>query len=174
MVDPSASQASYHAHEQLVGHSLPSEAVGTTQAVGGALVLNPDGSFAADQSAITVDLTTLKSDESRRDNFIQGNTLQTRQFPTATFVPTQVQGLPAPLPSSGQATFQLLGDLTVHGVTQPVVWQVTASFDGASVSGDATTTVQLTDFGMAPPKAGPVLSIENAVTLELAFSATRA
>lgn len=173
VIDPTTSQASYHAHEQLVGHALPSEAVGTTRAVSGILVLNPDGTPAADQSQFTIDLTSLRSDESRRDNFIQGNTLQTSQYPTATFVATQLQGLPSPLPTSGQATFQLVGDLTVHGVTQPAVWQVTANFDGSTVTGDATTTVQLTDFGMAPPKAGPVLTIDNAVTLELAFGATR-
>jgi hypothetical protein len=31
----------------------------------------------------------------------------------------------------------------------------------------ATTTVLITDFGMEPPKAGPVLGIEDAVRLEL-------
>ena len=79
-----------------------------------------------------------------------------------------------PLPTSGQATFQLLGDLTVHGVTKPVTWQVTAQFADTTVSGNATTSVNITDFGMTPPKAGPVLSIEDGLTLELAFTATRA
>ena len=91
----------------------------------------------------------------------------------ATFVPTGVQGLPTPLPKSGQAVFQLMGDLTVHGVTKPVTWQVTAQFEDASVSGTATTGVNITDFGMTPPKLGPVLSIEDALNLELAFTANR-
>jgi polyisoprenoid-binding protein YceI len=174
VLDPSASQASYHAHEQLVGKTLPSEAVGTSPGVSGSLVLQADGAIAAEQSTITVDLTKLKSDESRRDNFIQRDTLQTSQFPTATFVAQSVTGLPTPLPTSGQATFQLLGDLTVHGVTRPVTWQVTAQFADASVSGSATTSVNITDFGMTPPRAGPVLSIEDALNLELAFTAARA
>jgi polyisoprenoid-binding protein YceI len=172
VLDPNNSQASYHAHEQLVGQSLPNEPVGTTHGVSGTLVLNADGTFAGDQSQVSVDLSMLQSDESRRDNFIKSNTLQTSQYPTATFVPTQVQGLEWPLPTTGQATFQVLGNLTVHGVTQPVVWQVTATFDGPNVSGDATTGVNISDFGMTPPKAGPVLSIQDALTLELAFSAT--
>ena len=128
MVDSSASQASYHAREQLVGKTLPSDAVGTSKSVSGSLVLGADGSVLADQSKISVDLTKLQSDESRRDNFIKNDTLQTSRFPMATFAPNAVQGLPTPLPTSGQATFQLSGDLTVHGVTQPVTWQVTASF----------------------------------------------
>jgi polyisoprenoid-binding protein YceI len=174
VLDASASQASYHAHEQLVGKTLPSDAVGTSPGVSGSLVLGADGSIAADQSTITVDLTQLKSDESRRDNFIKNDTLQTSRFPTATFVANAIQGLPMPLPTSGQATFQLLGDLTVHGVTKPVTWQVTAQFADTTISGSATTSVKITDFGMTPPKAGPVLSIEDALSLELTFTATRA
>jgi len=173
VLDAASSKASYHAQEQLAGRNLPSEAVGTSNGVSGTIVLNPDGSVVADQSQIKVDLSKLTSDESRRDNYIKGSTLQTNQFPMATFTPRQVQGLPTPLPTSGQATFQLLGDLTVHGVTKPVTWQVTAQFDPSNVSGNATTNVNLSDFGMTPPKAGPVLSIEDGLTLELVFSAAR-
>ena len=89
------------------------------------------------------------------------------------FVPRSVEGLSSPLPTSGSATFQLHGDLTVHGVTKPVTWRVTADFSNGTMTGNATTTVQITDFGMSPPKAGPVLSIEDELTLELSFAATR-
>ena len=173
VIDSAASKASYHAHEQLVGRSLPTEAVGSTSSVSGSLVLAADGSIVADQSNISVDLSKLQSDESRRDNFIKSSTLQTSRFPMATFVPREAQGLPSPLPTSGQATFQLVGDLTVHGVTRPATWQVTAQFGDGTVSGNATTSVNISDFGMSPPKAGPVLSIEDGLTLELAFTAAR-
>ena len=173
VIDSAASKASYYAHEQLVGRTLPSEAVGSTSSVSGSLVLAADGSIVADQSNISVDLSKLQSDESRRDNFIKSSTLQTSRFPMATFVPREAQGLPSPLPTSGQATFQLVGDLTVHGVTRPATWQVTAQFGDGTVSGNATTSVNISDFGMSPPKAGPVLSIEDGLTLELAFTAAR-
>ena len=173
VIDSSASTASYHAQEQLVGRNLPSEAVGTTPGVSGSIVLGTDGSIQSDQSQISVDLSQLTSDESRRDNFIKGNTLQTNRYPTATFVPHSAEGLPIPLPTSGQAAFQLSGDLTVHGVTRPVTWQVSAQFGDASLSGDATTNVNISDFGMTPPKAGPVLSIQDGLTLELTFAAER-
>ena len=173
VIDPSASHASYHAREQLVGRDLPSDAVGTSTAVSGAVVLNPDGSIDSSQSQVQVDLSKLSSDQSRRDNFIKDNTLQTSQFPMATFTARQADGLPTPLPADGQSNFQLSGDLMVHGVTKPVTWQVTAQFDPATVSGSATTNVNISDFGMTPPKAGPVLSIQDGLTLELAFTATR-
>jgi polyisoprenoid-binding protein YceI len=173
VIDPSVSQARYRAHEQLVGKTLPSEAVGTSKSVSGRLVLGSDGTVLADQSKISVDLSKLQSDESRRDNFVKSDTLQTSRFPMATFVPRGVDGLPTPLPTSGEATFQLTGDLTVHGVTKPVTWQVTAQFADNAITGNATTSVKITDFGMTPPTAGPVLSIEDALTLELAFTAAR-
>jgi polyisoprenoid-binding protein YceI len=173
VIDSSSSHASYRAREQLAGRNLPSDAVGTSTAVSGAVVFSADGSIDANQSQVKVDLSKLTSDESRRDNFIKGNTLQTSQFPMATFTARQASGLPTPLPTEGQSTFQLSGDLTVHGVTKPVTWQVTAQFDPNSVSGNATTDVNISDFGMTPPKAGPVLSIQDALTLELAFTAAR-
>jgi polyisoprenoid-binding protein YceI len=171
VLDTQSSQASYRAQEQLVGQNLPSEAVGTTRKVSGTIVLDPTGDVVDEQSTITVDLSALQSSESRRDNFIKGNTLNTNQFPNATFVVRDVQGLPTPLPTSGQTTFQLSGDLTVRGVTRPVTWQVNATFASGGLTGNATTSVKLTDFGMTPPKAGPVLSIEDQLKLQLDFTA---
>jgi polyisoprenoid-binding protein YceI len=171
VVDPNNSRASYHARERLAGNDLPSDAVGTTQDVSGTVVLDPDGSVNSAQSQISVDLASLTSDEDDRDSFIKSNTLQVNQFPAATFVPNRTVGLDTPLPTSGQHTFQLLGDLTVHGVTQPVTWDVTAQFDAASVSGDATTGIKITDFGMDIPTVAIVLTLNDAVRLELQFVA---
>ena len=118
-----------------------------------------------------LDLTSLASDEDERDSFIKSNTLQVDQFPTATFVPTKIVGLETPLPTSGQQTFQLLGDLTVHGVTLPVSWNVTAQFGDTSISGDAGTGIKITDFGMEIPSVAVVLTLNDALTLELQFVA---
>jgi polyisoprenoid-binding protein YceI len=107
-----------------------------------------------------------------RDRYIQRSTLQTQQYPSAEFVVTAAPGLPIPLPTSGSATFELVGDLTVHGVTRSATWQTTATFAEREVTGTASTTVLITDFGMEPPRAGPVLSIEDAVRLELDVRAT--
>ena len=69
------------------------------------------------------------------------------QFPEVTFRSTLVRGLPS-------STWEVVGDLTVHGVTRPVTLQV--DFDGADVSptGDerigfsAATEVNREDFGL--------------------------
>ena len=41
-------KARYRVTEQLAGISFPSDAVGTTESITGAMIVNPDGSFAAE------------------------------------------------------------------------------------------------------------------------------
>jgi polyisoprenoid-binding protein YceI len=169
-----SSEARYRAKEQLVGKDLPSDAIGATKAVTGQILVGPDGAIVRDGSKITIDLRTLKSDESRRDNYLQRSTLGTSTHPMAEFVPTEARGLPNPLPQSGTATFELVGDLTLRDKTVPVTWQVEATFAPQTVTGTATTAIKLEDFGISSPRVGPVLSIEEQISLELDFNATRA
>src|SRR2546423_15295734 len=75
------SKATIRVREQLVGVSLPSDAVLTATGAEGSFELNSDGNFSSG-SAITFDLTTLSSDQRDRDNFVKNDTLQVRQFPT--------------------------------------------------------------------------------------------
>ena len=165
------SEARYRSLEVLAGRGV-NEAVGKTAEVTGSLLFDPSGAVLADQSRVSVDLRNLQSDNAMRDRYIQRSTLQTAQFPTADFVLTAAPGLPLPLPTTGTAAFELVGDLTLHGVTRPTTWQATATFGESELSGNATTTVLLTEFGMEPPRAGPVLNIEDAVKLELDVKGT--
>lgn len=168
---PGGSEARYRSQEVLASRGS-NEAVGRTSDVSGSILLDRDGMILAEQSRITVDMRTLQSDSTMRDNYIKRSTLQVGEYPTADFVVTSAPGLPVPLPTSGTATFELMGDLTVHGVTRPTTWQATATFAESEVTGSATTTVLMTDFGMTPPKVGSVLSIEDAVKLELDVQAS--
>lgn len=158
------SEARYHAQEVFLTRG-PNEAIGRTSNVAGMIHIGADGAILADQSSIQVDMTSLKSDSNGRDNYIKRNTLEVEKFPSATFVVTGAPGLPVPLPTSGEATFELVGDLTIHGVTRPATWQTTALFADGQVSGSATTTVLMTDFGMTPPLVPALASIEDAVRL---------
>lgn len=166
---PGQSVARYRAHERLASLNLPSEAVGQTGQVSGNVAFSAAGAIDSTNSKITVDLSTLTSDKSMRDNYIKQNTLQTATYPDAIFVPTAVQGLTWPLPVSGQSTVTLDGNLTVHGVTKPTTWQGTVTFGPDQVQGTATTTVTFEDFGMKPPKTRIALSVEDQLTLELDF-----
>lgn len=166
---PTGNEARYRVREQLASVSFPTDAVGTTGALTGRLVLDDRGRVVAAESRFTVDLTTLKSDRERRDRFIQGRTLETARFPSAQLVPTTLAGLPWPLPASGDFSFTLTGDLTVHGVTKPTTWQVTAAAKDGGFSGTASTRVTFADFGMTAPRVMVVLSVADTIGLEYDF-----
>jgi polyisoprenoid-binding protein YceI len=170
----SASQAIFRVREQLAGRSLPNDAEGKTNKVSGQLVLQPDGTFAQAASKISVDMTSLATDNSMRDQFIKQNTLQTGRFPTAEFVPTKIEGLAAPLPSSGEHSFKLTGLLTVKGVQKEITWDVTAKRDNGALNGKATTAFKFGDFGMTTPRVASVLSIVDEIRLEINLVASQA
>ena len=172
VVASEGNEARFRVREQLVSLTLPSDAVGTTAALSGALVIQPDGRIIAGESRFVVDLTTLHTDSSRRDGYLQRNTLETGTYPEAVFVPAAAADLPSPLPTSGPVAFQLTGDLTVHGVTRPVTWEVRAEVEGRTLRGTAATSITFTDFGMTLPHVGPVLSVDDLIALELDFALT--
>ena len=163
-------EARYRAEEQLVriGFNI---AVGKTNDVTGTIVIRQDGTIVPGQSKIVVDLRNLTSDSGRRDGFIQRSTLNTAEFPHAELVFTGSQGLSDPLPTSGEVDFQIVGDLTVHGVTLPTTWDVEAQISGEELIGTAATKVTITGFGMDLPLVASVLSIENEIGLEIDFRA---
>ena len=172
MIDPTGSEARFRAREQLAGRSLLNDAIGKTKVVQGAIVVDKQGAVLADQSKFEVDLRTLASDQSRRDDFIKANTLNTSQYPSAVFVPTAVTGLPSSIPESGEGAFKVTGNMTIHGVTKPATWDVTVKKSGNQLTGTASTVIKLTDYGMTPPRVPVVLSIEENITLELDFAMT--
>jgi polyisoprenoid-binding protein YceI len=167
-------KARYKVTEQLAGINFPSEAVGTTEAITGAIVVNPDGSIAPG-SKLTVDLRTLTSDQSLRDGYIQTRTLETERFPTLEIVPKRAVGLPAPLPAGqqAQAGFQLIADMTIRGVTKETTWNVVATFGNTAVGGRATTTVDFATFNLTKPSLARILSVDDKIQLEIEFRCTR-
>jgi polyisoprenoid-binding protein YceI len=168
------SKATIRVREQLVGVSLPSDAVLNATGAKGSFELNTDGTFASG-SKITFDLTTLSTDERDRDNFIKNDTLQVRQFPTAAFVPTKASGLTLPLAASGTFTFTLTGNMTIKGTTKEVTFDVTAKRDGADLTATATANPswKFGDFGMrAPSVPFRVVSVTDEIRASIDIVAT--
>ena len=167
-------RARYRVTEQLAGIGFPNDAVGTTDAITGAIVLNPDGSFGP-ASKIEVDLKTLSTDQAMRDGYVRRNTLEVEKFPTLTIVPKRANGLTMPLPSGmgAQTGFQLVTDMTLHGVTREIVWTTIATFASDSVSGSAKTTVDFAAFNLTKPSLARLVSVEDKIHLEIEFRASR-
>lgn len=170
-------KVTYRVREQLAGISFPDDAVGTTDSVTGTLVVLPDDSIDGATSKITIDLRTLKSDQDMRDNYVKTRTFDTDKFPTAEFVPRELKGVPSPLPSPDRATdqsgFQLVGDLTVHGVTKPVTLDGYATYSRDLIAGHAITTFTFATFGLSKPTLARLLSVDDKIQLEIDFRLKR-
>ena len=171
-IDSENSEARWKAQQELVGIGA-NEAVGKTKAFIGQIMLGEDGlPFAC--SRFDVDLRTIDSGEPLRDNTLQTSTLETDQFPLATFILTSVEGLDQ-LPADGEeATVRLIGTLSFHDVTKLVAWDANFKIDGDTLSGNATTNFKMTDYNIEPPTVGPVLSIDETVALEIDVTAKKA
>lgn len=163
------SEARYRVREQLAGLEFPNDAVGATSQVTGQVVLDGNGAVVAASSRFDVDLASLKTDQDRRDNYVRRNTLETEQYPTAVLVPTEIRGLASPLPTSGAHSFELVGDLTIHGVTTSSVWNVDAVFGEGTITGTARTEFTFEEHGIQKPRLARVLSVADQIRLELDF-----
>jgi len=173
VVAPTGNEARYRVREQLAGFDLPNDAVGVTKDITGRIVVAPDGKVLKDSSKVVVQVTSLRSDKSRRDGYLQRRTLETSKFPQVELVPTAIEGLLAPIPPGASKTFAVVGDLTIHGVTRPTTWQVTARAEGQDVVGSATTAFTFKDFGLDQPRVPVVLSVADTIKLEYEFRLAR-
>lgn len=174
-LDMAIATARYRVVEQLVGLNVLSDAVGTTSTVTGSIVIAPDGSIAKD-SKITVDMRTFSSDQEPRDNFIRTRTLETDKFPMLEFVPTRTKGLTLPLPSPPRIQaigFQLVGNVTLHGVTKEVTFDVVATLRGGTVAGLARGSLLFADFKITKPSVPVLLSVDDKIQIEVEFRANR-
>ena len=165
-------EARYRVNEQLARRNLPNDAVGVTNAITGMVTFDAGGEVVPEDSKITIDVSTLKSDSDRRDDFIRKNALQTNQFPTIDFVIKGTPGLTWPLPNSGDGLFKLVGDLTIRDVTKEITWSVSGTFTVGRIQGLAETSFTFSDFEMSKPSGMFILSVEDLIRLELAFVAT--
>src|SRR5690606_34382214 len=160
------SEALYRVREQLAGISFPVDAVGRTRQVSGAVVFDEEGRVIPELSEVRVNLASLQSDQSRRDNFVRQNTLQTSRYPDAVLVPTEVRGLTFPLPQEGSAPVTIVADLTIRNVTRQVEWTGTAYFEPGAVRIEAGTSVTFADFDLQQPRTAAVLSVADTIRLE--------
>ena len=164
------SKARYRVRERLLGRELDNDAVGETSAITGSIALDKSGAVVRGVSGFDVNMPALTSDETRRNSYVRTRLLVTDSFPTTKLAVTGVRGLPSPLPVNGRVQFQLLGDLTVKGVTRPTTWNVTATVAGDQLTGTAATAFTFEQFQLTQPKVRIVLSVNDTIRLEYDFT----
>lgn len=163
----SGSEAGYRVREKLAALPAKSDAVGRTPAVTGSVrVERSGGSLRAAEARFEADLTRLTSDESRRDNRIRTDGLQTSRFPTATFVSTGPIALPAETASGQAVTVSAEGDLTIHGVTKRVTIPIDVRVAGTKGELVGSLGFPMSDFDIDPPNIGGFVTVDPDATLE--------
>jgi polyisoprenoid-binding protein YceI len=155
--DFSSSFAGYRVDETFVGNEA-NTAVGRTPDVTGTLTLDGSSITAV---AVTVNMTTLRSDDDRRDGRLREQAIETGRFPEATFTLTSPIDLGSAPAEGVTITAMATGDLTLHGVTKTVDVPVEARLTGDVVSVTGSIEVAFADYDIDQPTSFIVLSIED-------------
>jgi polyisoprenoid-binding protein YceI len=163
----SGSLAGYRVREQLASLPAPSDAVGRTSAITGGFTLTQSASgYSVTAAAFTVDVSTLTSDQSRRDQRIHSQGLESDRYPTATFQLSTPIALPATAAAGQTLKVSATGALTIHGVTKTVTIPIDARLSGSQIELVGSITFPFSDFGMTPPSIGGFVSVQPNATLE--------
>jgi polyisoprenoid-binding protein YceI len=125
-----------------------------------------------------IDATTINTNEPKRDEHLKSpDFFDTAKFPTITFKSTKVE-------QAGQ-NLKVAGDLTMHGVTKPVVLEVEGftteakdPWGNTKRGGVATTKINRKDFGLGWNKVldtgGVAVGEEVSITLDLELNKKQA
>lgn len=153
------SQVGYRVDEVLFGQNVT--AVGRTNAVTGSLVIK-DGVVTSGQ--FVVDMTTVKSDEPKRDAQFESRIMDVINYPTATFVLTSPITL-AENATASSTTNTASGELTLRGTTKPISISVIGEVRDGRIVVTGETTVTFDEWGIPNPSI-PGISTEDFGILE--------
>ena len=134
--------------------------------IGGTIVMN-ESDITKSTVNVTIDVTTVDTGQPQRDADLKSpNFFDVAQFPTATFVSTSI--------AKKANGLTISGNLTVHGLTRPVVLQVEGptgplqGMDHKLHSGfSGTTTLSRAAFGIAPKYPPAIVGDEIKLTVDL-------
>jgi polyisoprenoid-binding protein YceI len=165
----SGSFVGYRVREKLAMLSAPSDAVGRTTAVQGSLSISGTDVTAVDVKA---DMTQLTSDDSRRDDRIRTEGLESNTYPDAEFTLTSPISLGKKPAQGAVVTETAQGSLNLHGVTKNITMSVKARWSGSAIQVIATIPVVFADYGIVAPSSGFV-SVEDHGTIEASLTFTK-
>jgi polyisoprenoid-binding protein YceI len=146
-------------------------AVGITTEVNGEILVDRENPQNSSLGVVSVDISQFTSDNQRRDNAIRERFLQSAQYPIVEFSPQDIQGLPETYEQGQEITFQISGDLTIRDVTKPATFEVKMTGNGDTITGEATTTILMSDYGFGPISIAGILNTEDEVNIIFVFKA---
>lgn len=162
---PADSEFGYRVPETLAG--VDSEAVGRGDDIEGLLTIAGTTATVVD---VTVQVESITSDDSLRDEQFRGRIMNVSEFPTASFRITEPIEFGTIPTGDDTITATATGELTLRGVTNPVTFDVTAQTTGERIGVLGSIPVAFTDYEIPDPSVGPVrLGNEGEVEFVLVF-----
>jgi polyisoprenoid-binding protein YceI len=143
---------------------------GRFEKVAGTLNFDP---AAPEKSSVSVTVETASANVMSSEligEIVGADVLDAGAFPTATFTSTVIE-------RTGPTTGKMTGNLTIHGVTKPVIFDVTFN-GGASSPMDATdymlgfhatTVIRRSDYGLTKMRWTGMVGDEITLTIEALF-----
>jgi polyisoprenoid-binding protein YceI len=155
VTSPGDTFVGYRVREEFAGFGVK-DAVGRTPDVSGTAELEGEEIVAA---ALQADLTTLTSDDGRRDNALRDRGIETATYPSAEFELTE------PVALSRERT-TARGRLTLHGETRPIQVRLRSQRAGDEIELVGSARIEFADFGIEPPSVAGFVTVEDQGTLE--------
>lgn len=170
---PAESQASYAVEEEFFNRPVNFfTAVGATNQIEGQFQLELNNNqVQLLENHFVVDLTTLASDDNRRDGRIRREWLESDLYPLAEFTATSLANFPADVQEGQAVNFTLNGNMTIREVTNPMAFDVTATLVGNRFTGTAVGNLLMRDYGFEPPSILGMLEVTDGVTVTVEFVA---
>lgn len=175
LIDTNQSSVSYGVGETFLSQgNRYNYAIGVTTIVSGEILVDANNPSDSTIGEITVDISAFQSDKSRRDKAIRDRWLQSSKFPVAVFSPTELRGLPNQYTHGDVLDFEIVGNLTVRDVSRPTIFTAKVSMNDERLTGQANTSVRMTDFDFDPPTVAGMIEAENNVDITFEFVALHA
>ena len=160
------SQVGYRVNEVLFGQRVT--AVGRTSAVTGTVTI---ADFTVTDAKFTADMTTVKSDDPRRDAQFESRIMDVLNYPSASFELTSPITIdPAAL--AGTVTHQANGSLTLRGVTKPVNVTIVSTVQDTQILLAGEIAVVFAEWAIPNPSI-PGISTEDSGVLEFQLVLSR-
>lgn len=157
----------YRVKEILFGQDT--EGVGRTSDVTGSLVIANNEVTSAEFS---VDMTTIKSDSSRRDRQVNNRILDTATFPTATFALNDPIALTPEALTGSDFTANITGTLTLRGVTKSIPVALTARLVDNVIEVNGSIEIVFAEWQIPDPSVSAIV-VEDRGLLEFLIRFSR-
>jgi len=155
-VAPAGSFVGYRVDERYLGVGVRT-AVGRTSAVTGSVTVSGDRVEGADLRA---DMTTLRSDQARRDDALRSRAIETDRYPAARFT------LAGPVALAARPR-QAKGTLTLHGRRAAIALTVRGQrLSGARLELVGSAPIRFASFAIEPPSVAGLVTVSDHGLLE--------